>query len=132
MKRTLQGHYVKVATAAESFKAFVPAPLPPHPIIDWAPALRGRFDAALLALGRLDAITDLLPNSGLLLYSFVRKEAVLSSMIEGTQSSLADLMLYELDEQPGVPVGDAREVSRYVAALEHGLARLRGGFPLSR
>jgi Fic family protein len=93
--------------------------------------LRGRFDAALVALGRLDAVTDLLPNAALLLYSFVRKEAVLSSMIEGTQSSLADLMLFELDEQPGVPVEDAREVSRYAAALEHGLKRLRGGFPLS-
>jgi len=57
--------------------------------------LRARFDAALLALGRLDAVTDLLPNAALLLYSFVRKEAVLSSMIEGTQSSLADLLLFE-------------------------------------
>ena len=85
----------------------------------------------MVAIGRLDAVTDLLPNAGLLLYSFVRKEAVLSSMIEGTQSSLADLLLYELNEQPGVPVKDAREVSRYVAALEHGLERLRGGFPLS-
>ncbi|MDP1858323.1 MAG: Fic family protein [Gemmatimonadaceae bacterium] len=85
----------------------------------------------MVAIGRLDAVTDLLPNAGPLLYSFVRKEAVLSSMIEGTQSSLADLMLYELNEQPGVPVEDAREVSRYVAALEHGLERLRGGFPLS-
>lgn len=131
MKRTLQGRYLKVATAGEAFKAFVPAPLPPRPAIDWDPALRGRFDAALVALGRLDAVTDLLPNAALLLYSFVRKEAVLSSMIEGTQSSLADLMLFELDEQPGVPVEDAREVSRYVAALEYGLGRLRGGFPLS-
>jgi len=85
----------------------------------------------LLALGRLDAVTDLLPNAALLLYSFVRKEAVLSSMIEGTQSSLADLMLFELDEQPGVPIEDAREVSCYVAALEHGLVRFRDGFPLS-
>jgi Fic family protein len=131
MKRTLQGRYLKVAVANEAFKAFVPAPLPPRPPVDWTPALRGRFDAALLALGRLDAVTDLLPNAGLLLYSFVRKEAVLSSMIEGTQSSLADLMLFELDEQPGVPLEDVREVSRYVAALEHGLKRLRGGFPLS-
>jgi Fic family protein len=131
MKRSLQGHYVKAATAGEAFKAFVPAPLPPRPAIEWTPALRGRFDAALVALGRLDAVTDLLPNAALLLYSFVRKEAVLSSMIEGTQSSLADLMLFEIDEQPGVPVEDAREVSRYVAALEHGLKRLRGGFPLS-
>lgn len=131
MKRTLQGRYVKVASAGEGFEAFVPAPLPPRPAIDWTPQLRNRYDEALLALGRLDAVTDLLPNAALLLYSFVRKEAVLSSMIEGTQSSLADLMLFELDEQPGVPLEDAREVSCYVAALEHGLKRLRGGFPLS-
>jgi Fic family protein len=131
MKRSLQGRYTKVAAAGEAVKAFVPAPLPPKPPVEWTPALRARFDAALVALGRLDAVTDLLPNVSLLLYSFVRKEAVLSSMIEGTQSSLADLMLYELDEQPGVPVEDAREVSLYVAALEHGLKRLRGGFPLS-
>lgn len=131
MKRTLQGRYLKVATAGEAFNAFVPAPLPPRPAIDWTPALRARFDAALLELGRLDAMTDLLPNAALLLYSFVRKEAVLSSMIEGTQSSLADLMLFEINEQPGVPVEDAREVSCYVAALEHGLKRLREGFPLS-
>lgn len=131
MKRPLQGHYLEIATGDDAYKAFVPAPLPPRPAISWTPALRARFDAALLAVGRLDAITDLLPNAGLLLYGFVRKEAVLSSMIEGTQSSIADLMLFELDEQPGVPMEDAREVSRYVAALEHGLQRLRGGFPLS-
>jgi Fic family protein len=131
MKRPLQGRYLKVATAGEAFRAFAPAPLPPKPPVDWTARLRGRFDAALLAVGRLDAVTDLLPNASLVLYAFVRKEAVLSSMIEGTQSSLADLMLFEIDEQPGVPLEDAREVSRYVAALEHGLARLRGGFPLS-
>ena len=131
MKRSLQGRYVKLATDGEAFKAFVPAPLPPRPAIAWSPGLGSRFDAALLALGRLDAVTDHLPSATLLLYSFVRKEAVLSSMIEGTQSSLADLMLFELDEEPGVPVEDVREVSRYVAALEHGLARLRAGFPLS-
>ena len=130
MNRTLPGRYLKPPTAGEAFKAFVPAPLPPRPAIEWTGAAR-RFDAALVALGRLDAVTDLLPNAALLLYSFVRKEAVLSSMIEGTQSSLADLLLFELDEQPGVPVEDAREVSRYVAALEHGLKRLRGGFPLA-
>ncbi len=131
MNRSLQGRYLRVAATGEPFKAFVPAPLPPRPAIEWSPLLRSRFDAALLALGRLDAVTDLLPNAGLLLYSFVRKEAVLSSMIEGTQSSLADLMLFELDEQPAVPMEDAREVSRYVSALEHGLTRLRAGFPLS-
>ncbi len=108
----------------------MPAPLPPQPPVEWSAALRRRFDDALVALGRLDAITALLPNASLVLYSFVRKEAVLSSQIEGTQSSLADLLLFEIDEQPGVPVDDAREVSRYVAALDHGVKRLRGGLPL--
>jgi Fic family protein len=131
MRRPAPGSYVDVASAGERFKAFVPAPLPPDPPIAWTPALRRRFDDALLALGRLDALSAHLPNAALLLYSFVRKEAVLSSQIEGTQSSLADLLLYEIDEQPGVPLDDAREVSRCVAALEHGLDALRGGLPLS-
>jgi Fic family protein len=124
------GRYVAVSTAGEAFKAFVPAPLPPEPAVVWSPGLRRRFDSALVALGRLDAVTALLPNAALLLYSFVRKEAVLSSQIEGTQSSLADLLLYEIDEEPGVPVADAREVSRCVVALERGLKDLRGGLPL--
>lgn len=94
-------------------------------------ALRTRFDNALPALGRLDAVLTLLPNAELLLYSFVRKEAVLSSQIEGTQSSLADLLLFEIDEQPGVPLDDTREVSRCEAASAHGVQRLREGFPLS-
>jgi Fic family protein len=130
MKRAAPGRYVKVTTAGKPFQAFVPAPLPPEPALAWSPALRRRFDAALVALGRLDALSSLLPNAALLLYSFVRKEAVLSSQIEGTQSSIADLLLYEIDEQPGVPVDDAREVSRCVAALETGLKKLRGGLPL--
>ncbi len=130
MHRHAPGRYVTVAAAGEPFQAFVPAPLPPVPPLVWSAALRRRFDAALVALGRLDAVTELLPNAALLLYSFVRKEAVLSSQIEGTQSSLADLMLYEIDEQPGVPVEDAREVSRCVAALDRGLEKLRGGLPL--
>jgi Fic family protein len=127
---TPPGRYVTVTTAGEPFQAFVPVPLPPEPPLVWSAALRRRFDAALVALGRLDAVTALLPNAALLLYSFVRKEAVLSLQIEGTQSSLADLLLYEIDEQPGVPVDDAREVNRCVAALERGLKKLRGGLPL--
>jgi Fic family protein len=130
MQRAAPGKYVKVTTAGEPFRAFVPAPLPPHPPLAWSPALRRRFDEALLALGRLDAIAAHLPNAALVLYSFVRKEAVLSSQIEGTQSSLADLLLYEIDEEPGVPMEDAREVSRCVAAMDTGLERLRGGLPL--
>jgi Fic family protein len=130
MLRLAPGHYVTVTTAGEPFQAFVPPPLPPEPPVVWSAALRSRFDSALVALGRLDAVTSLLPNAALLLCSFVRKEAVLSSQIEGTQSSLADLLLYEIDEQPGVPVEDAREVSRCVAALERGLDKLRRGMPL--
>jgi Fic family protein len=131
MRRRPPGTYVEVATAGERFRAFVPAALPPEPPLAWSAALRRRFDDALVALGRLDALSAHLPNAALLLYIFVRKEAVLSSQIEGTQSSLADLLLYEIGEQPGVPVDDAREVSRCVAALEHGLKALRGGLPLS-
>ena len=130
MHRPPPGRYVTVATTNEPFQAFVPAALPPDPPVVWSHALRRRFDDALVALGRLDAITAHLPNASLLLYSFVRKEAVLSSQIEGTQSSLADLLLYEVDEEPGVPVDDAHEVSRCVAALDHGLKKLRGGLPL--
>jgi Fic family protein len=131
VQRPPPGRTVIVTTAGERFKAFVPAPLPPKPPLVWSAALRRQFDDALVALGRLDAVAALLPNAALVLYSFVRKEAVLSSQIEGTQSSLADLLLFEANEQPGVPLDDAREVSRCVAALEHGLRRLRGGFPLS-
>ncbi|MBF0177261.1 MAG: Fic family protein [Magnetococcales bacterium] len=131
MKRDLQGHHVVVSTAGERALAFVPAPLPPRPPIDWTPELRGKFDQALLALGRLDSVSMLLPDTSLFLYMYVRKEAVLSSMIEGTQSSLADLLLFELDQEPGVPLDDVQEVSNYVAALNHGLQRLDEGFPFS-
>lgn len=131
MKRELQGHYITVSTVDEKAKAFVPSPLPPRPPIDWTPELRSKFDQAWLALGRLDSVSTLLPDTSLFLYMYIRKEAVLSSMIEGTQSSLSDLLLFELDQEPGVPLDDVREVSNYVAALNHGLSRLAEGFPLS-
>ncbi|MBS0592403.1 MAG: Fic family protein, partial [Proteobacteria bacterium] len=131
MHRPPPGQTVKVSAQGEPFTAFVPRPLPPLPPIVWSAGLRRRFDDALVALGRLDAVSAMLPNAHLVLYSFVRKEAVLSSQIEGTQSSLSDLLLFEIDQQPGVPLDDAREVSRCVAAMAHGIERLRGGFPLS-
>lgn len=131
MRRPATGRYLSISAGGESAKAFVPNRLPPSPSIEWSPALRQRFDAALVALGRLDAVTPMLPNASLVLYSFVRKEAVLSSQIEGTQSSLADLLLYEMDEEPGVPIDDAREVSRCVDAMDRGLRQFRGGLPLS-
>jgi Fic family protein len=115
----------------ERVQAFVPSPLPPDPPLIWSPDLRERFDQALLALGRLDSVSILLPDTSLFLYMYIRKEAVLSSQIEGTQSSLSDLLLFELEQEPGVPLDDVQEVSNYVAALHHGLNRLAESFPLS-
>ncbi|MCX7018400.1 MAG: Fic family protein, partial [Candidatus Sumerlaeota bacterium] len=131
MKRGPSGKYLTIATVGECCRAFVPDALPPKPPLEVSPGLRDKMDQALLALGRLDSLTLLLPDPSLFLYMYVRKEAVLSSQIEGTQSSLSDLLLFELEEAPGVPLDDVREVSNHVAALEHGLARLRGDFPLS-
>lgn len=131
MNRDLQGHYRTISTVGEKAQAFIPAPLPPSPEIEWSPELREKFDQALLALGRLDSVSVLLPDTSLFLYMYVRKEAVLSSMIEGTQSSLSDLLLFEFSHHPGVPLDDVQEVSNYVAALDHGLHRIEDGFPLS-
>jgi Fic family protein len=130
VKRGETGRYEVTAAGGERVRAFVPAPLPPEPPLELA-SLQGPLEKALLALGRLDGISSLLPEPHLFLYSYVRKEAVLSSPIEGTQSSLSDLLLFELEEAPGAPLDDVLEVSNYVAALEHGLGRLREGFPLS-
>ncbi|EKD82060.1 MAG: filamentation induced by cAMP protein Fic [uncultured bacterium] len=131
MKRKLQGYYVAISTVGEKAQAFVPAPLPPQPAIAWTSVLQQKFDQAMLALGKLDSVSTLLPDTSLFLYMYIRKEAVLSSMIEGTQSSLSDLLLYELDQEPGVPLDDVREVSNYVAALTHGLDLLASGLPIS-
>jgi Fic family protein len=127
----MTGRFELTAAGGERVQAFVPAPLPPEPALEMTPQRERLLEAALLACGRLDAVTASLPEPDLLLYAYARREAVLSSQIEGTQSSLSDLLLFELDEAPGVPFDDVVEVSTYVAALEHGLARLGEGFPLS-
>src|SRR5271154_4249763 len=114
----------------ETVRAFVPPPLPPDPPVDLS-GLYQHLDRANQAVGRLDGLTTLLPDTRLLLYSYVRKEAVLSSQIEGTQSSLSDLLLFENKAAPGVPIDDVEEVSNYVAAMQQGLRRIKGGFPLS-
>lgn len=124
MLRGIQGKYVTVSTVGEHVQAFVPNSLPPFPAIEWSVSLRKKYDEAMLALGRLDSVSILLPDIDLFLYMYIRKEAVLSSMIEGTQSSLSDLLVYEADEQPGVPVDDVQEVSNYVNALNFGLRKL--------
>ena len=130
MKAT--GTYVTTSAAGESFRAFVPNPLPPEPPIALADRDHDLIEKANRALGRLDGVATLLPDVSLFLYFYVRKEAVLSSQIEGTQSSISDLLLHEENLAPGVPLDDVAEVSNYVAAMNHGLRRLReDGFPLS-
>ena len=130
MRRGLTGRYEATTTVGERVEAFVPAALPPRPPLDLSGDLNALVERAALALGRLDSASVLLPDTALFLYSYVRKEAVLSSQIEGTQSSLSDLLLFEIEEAPGAPLDDVVEVSGYVRALEHGLACLRGGFPV--
>jgi len=112
MQRGLQGRYVTISTVGERATAFVPTALPPNPPIDWTTELHNKFDQAMLSLGRLDSIAAMLPDTSLFLHMYVRKEALLSSMIEGTQSSLSDLLLFDLDQKPSAPLGDVREVSR--------------------
>ena len=130
--RRTTGSYVAGSLAGERYRAFIPAALPPDPPLAFGPALIRAVEHATVQLGRLDGISAMLPDPTLFLFHYVRKEAVLSSQIEGTQSSLADLLLFELEEAPGVPLEDVVEVSNYVAALEHGLKRLRSDkFPLS-
>ena len=127
----LSGQYLLSSTSPEPFRAFVPAPLPPNPLLEIGDTLQDLLERANRALGRLDGIGMLLPDTRLFLYSYIRKEALLSSQIEGTQSSFSDLLLYENEEAPGVPLDDVQEVSCYVAAMEYGLKRIREGFPLS-
>jgi len=131
MKRGIQGKLAVQGSSPEPFRSFVPHPLPPEPPIEFSPGLLDLMEKATLALGRLDGLARLLPDLQLFLYFYVRKEAVLSSQIEGTQSSLSDLLLYESKEVPGVPLNDVQEVSSYVAALQFGLKKLRQDFPMS-
>ena len=119
-----------ISTAGEKAEAFIPNPLPPRPPIEWTDSLRVQFDKAHAALGKLEGVANHVPTN-MLLYSYVRKEAVLSSMIEGTQSSLSDLLVHEISPLQGAPLDDVVEVSNYVAAVDHGLKRLAEGFPIS-
>lgn len=123
-----QRRYVTTTVAGEAVQAFVPGPLPPP--LDLA-RLQQELERANRALGSLDALTTAVPDVRFLLYSYVRKEALLSSQIEGTQSSFADVLLFENKLQIDVPKEDVEEVSHYVAAMQHGLQRLKSGFPLS-
>ena len=125
------GRYVTASTAGERYEAFVPAPLPSIAQLNLQAPHFSLMEKANQALGRLDGLATLLPDTSLFLYFYVRKEALLSSQIEGTQSSFSDLLLFESEEVPGVPLDDVAEVSCYVAAMTYGLQRLKDGFPLS-
>jgi len=124
------GSYVAKTFDTEVVRSFVPPPLPPDPPLR-LDGLQHLLEQANQAIGRLDGLASVLPDVSLFIYTYVRKEAVLSSQIEGTQSSLSDLLLFESEEAPGVPVEDVQEVSNYVGAMNHGLERIRSGFPLS-
>ena len=124
------GRKVTLSTVGERVEAFIPPPLPPAPPVRMD-RLNSLLESANLALGRLEGMTSILPDTDLFLYMYVRKEALLSSQIEGTQSSLSELLLFERAELPGVTLDDVQDVANYVAAMEHGLARMREGFPIS-
>jgi Fic family protein len=126
------GRVVEVQSGPDGYSAFIPSPLPPEPPLEIGPRLQALLDEANQALGRLDGVTLLLPDPGQFLYSYVRKEAVLSSQIEGTQSSLSDLLLFENEATPGVPLDDVEETSNYIRAMNHGIEQIETGkLPLS-
>jgi Fic family protein len=124
------GRFIVSTVSGETVRAYVPPPLPPVPPVR-LDSVQVLLEQANQALGRLDGLASFLPDLSLFIYAYVRKEALLSSQIEGTQSSLSDLLLFENEEVPGVPIEDVQDVSNYVAALSHGLNRIREGFPLS-
>lgn len=125
------GEFISCSVAEEKYLAFVPATLPPKPPLDMG-QLGNLLASASAALGRLDGLAGFLPDIGLFIYMYVRKEALLSSQIEGTQSSFSDLLIHENELAPGAPAEeDVQDVSNYIAALNHGLERMRSGFPLS-
>jgi Fic family protein len=119
--RTRAGRYVQQLTG---YRAFIPAALPPEPPVQITGALQSALSEADRALGRLDGSIQTLPNPDLFVYMYVRKEAVLSSQIEGTQSSLQDLIAAEAKVLAADSPNDVEEVVNYVAAMNHGLARL--------
>jgi len=131
MKRGLTGYYLPLPSAGgENARAFIPKSLPPEPALKLDFEIQHLVEKAMLALGRLDGLATVLPEPAIFIYSYVRKEAVLSSQIEGTQSSLSDLLLFEEEGLAGVPLDDVQEVSNYVAAMNYGLKRLKD-LPLS-
>jgi Fic family protein len=126
------GEFMPAVTGPEGYAVFRPRPLPPDPPLRLDTTALRLLDRANQALGRLDGVTMLLPDPDTLLYTYIRKEAVLSSQIEGTQSSLSDLLLFEADVAPGVPRADVEETANYLVALRHGVDAVTSGrLPIS-
>ena len=115
------GRYVR---QAGDYRAFIPEALPPEPPVEMDDMMWTLLSQADRALGRLDGSTEILPNPDLFVFMYVRKEAVLSSQIEGTQASLIDLLEFEAEATESGKPRDVEEVANYVAAIKHGLARL--------
>jgi Fic family protein len=124
------GTYQVHTALGESFKAFIPPTLPPDPALNMH-VLYPFLERATFALSKLNAQQKVVPNTALFLYMYVRKEALISSQIEGTQSSFADVILFEHDQKMSASIEDVEEVSNYVKAIQYGLLRLKENFPLS-
>jgi Fic family protein len=124
------GKYIRQGLVGSHYQSYVPRPLPPEPALDME-QLYPYLERAIGAVGELNGVAKSIPNASLFMYMYVRKEALLSSQIEGTQSSFADLMLFEHEQKPDVAVEDVEEVSHYVAAINYGIKRIKEGFPLS-
>jgi Fic family protein len=131
MKRNKTGDFLPISAVEKPYHAFVPHPLPPQPPLQIDAQLQELMDQSLMALGRLDSISILLPEISLLLHMFIRKEAILSSQIEGTQSTLSDLLIFESEQVPGMSAENVQPAYNYVAAMNHGINRLNESSPLS-
>ena len=122
---------IVISFVGEKAEAYVPPPLPPKPPVNLY-RMAAKIEKANLAIGRLDGVASVLPGTPIFLIRYIRNEALLSSQIEGTQSSLSDLVLFEAKGTPGVSLDAVQEVSNYLAAMNHGLRRIAGGFPISQ
>lgn len=130
MERGIQGKLLKCSVTSECYEAYIPNNLPPKPEID-IQSVSSLLEKANQAIGALNGVISTVPDSAIINYMYVRKEALLSSQIEGTQSTLDDLLKYESNQTQGIPVEDASEVSSYVAALNYGINKINEGFPLA-
>ena len=120
----------KFVTQSAGYKAFIPNPLPPDPPLVYDEELQALLSQADRAVARLDGITTVLPNPDLFIGMYVKKEALLSSQIEGTQASLEGVLEFEADLTPRGDIEGVLEVVNYIKAMNHGIQRLKE-FPMS-